>query len=461
VIARILLFASLLPLSALAQLQVFQFDGTNYAPVGPIFDVGTVAPGDTLETRFRLRNTSSAPIVLQTLSLAGEGFSIQSAPSLPYTLAPYAGPASEAEIDTDFSPTFAASYSASLAINNVNIVLEGAAVPSAVVTLAGSNTPLSAGATVGFGSVPVGSTQTQGFVLTNPGSAAIDVGTLTVAGAGFKGPIGLSAPVQLGPGQSASFQVSFSPQTGTAAQGVLTVDSRTFNLTGQGLNPPLPSATIIFASTVGGSAQQNSVSISLASASKVSGTGTLTMTFQPTVEGVSDDAAVEFLAGPARQATVTISPGDTSAQIGGQSTLAFQTGTTAGTITFTLTLENNAPVQATLTIPPSMIVLDSFTAVRELGSLQVAFSGFDNTYSASELAFTFYDLKGIALPQGAINVDAATAFQQYFTTTQAGGSFALLATFPVTGDTSQIGFVSAQITNSAGATTEQQIPFVN
>jgi len=140
--------------------------------------------------------------------------------------------------------------------------------------------------------------------------------------------------------------------------------------------------------------------------------------------------------------------------------MAFQTGTTAGTITLTLAL-NAATQQSTLAIAPSPITLDSFTAVRQLGALNVAFSGFDNTYSASQLAFTFYDLKGLALPQGAIDVDAATAFRQYFDTTQAGGSFALLATFPVTGVTSQIGFVSAQITNSAGATTAQQIPFGN
>ncbi len=460
-IPRLLLFASLLPLSALAQLQVFQFDGTNYTPVGAVVNIGTAAPGDTIITRFRVRNMSSAPVVLQTISLAGEGFTIQSSPSLPYTLPPYVGPTSEAEIDTNFSPTIIASYSATLAINSTNIILQGTAAPAATLSLSGSTTPLAAGATVGFGSVAVGSNQTQGFLLFNTGTAAITVQTLTVSGAAFTGPIGLTAPVQLQPGQTATFQVTFTAQSGTPAQGVLTVDSRTFNLTGQGLAAPLPSATITFASTVGGSAQQNSISIPLASASQVNGTGTLTLSFQPSVAGVTDDPAVQFLSGPLRQATVSISPGASTAEIGGQPSIAFQTGTTAGTITFTLTLENNAPQQATLTIPPSVIVLDSFTAVRELGSLNVAFAGFDNTYSASQLQFTFYDLNGLAFAQGAINVDAATQFQQYFATTQAGGSFSLLATFPVAGDTTQIGFVMAELTNSAGTVSAQQIPIGN
>jgi hypothetical protein len=460
-IPRLLLFASLLPLSALAQLQVFQFDGTNYTPVGAVVNIGTAAPGDTLISRFRVRNMSSAPVVLQTITLAGEGFTIQSSPSLPYTLPPYVGPTSEAEIDTNFSPTIIASYSATLAINSVSIILLGTAAPTATLSLSGSTTPLVAGATVNFGSVAVGSLQTQGFLLANIGTIAITVGTLTVSGADFTGPTGLTAPVQLQPGQTATFQVTFTPQSGTLAQGVLTVDARTFNLAGQGLSAPLPSATITFASTVGGSAQQNSISISLASASQVSGTGTLTLSFQSSVTGVTDDPAIQFLSGPLRMATVTVSPGETTAQIGGQPNIAFQTGTTAGTITFSLTLENNAPQQATLTIPPAQISLASFTAVREFGSLNVAFSGFDNTYSASQLQFTFYDLKGLALGQGPISVDAASQFQQYFATTQAGGSFSLLATFPVAGDTTQIGFVMAELTNSAGTVMAQQIPIEN
>ncbi len=460
-IARLLLFASLLPLSALAQLQVFQFDGTNYTPVSTVVNIGTAAPGDTIISRFRVRNMGSAPVVLQTITLAGEGFTIQSSPSLPYTLPPYVGPTSEAEIDTNFSPTIIASYSATLAINSVSIILQGTAAPTATLSLSGSTTPLAAGATVNFGSVAVGSKQTQGFLLSNAGSASITVGTLTVSGAAFTGPIGLSAPVQLQPGQTATFQVTFTPQSGTLAQGVLTVDSRTFNLTGQGLAAPLPSATINFASTVGGSAQQNSVSISLASASQVSGTGTLTLSFQPSVSGVTDDPAVQFLSGPLRMATVTIAPGDTTAEIGGQPSIAFQTGTTAGTITFTLTLENNTPQQVTLTILPAQITLASFTAVRQLGAINVAFSGFDNTYSASQLQFTFYDLKGVALAQGPISVSATTQFHQYFATTQAGGSFALLAAFPVSGDTTQVGYVMAELTNSAGTVTAQQIPIEN
>lgn len=460
-IPRILLFASLLPLSALAQLQVFQFDGTNYTAVGPVFNVGMAAPGDTIITRFRVRNMSAGPVVLQHLALSGEDFDIQSAPSIPYTLSPYVGPASEAEIDTQFSPALTATFSATLAINNVDIVLTGTSGPTATLTLAGTTTPLLAGATVNFGSVPIGSKQTQGFVLANLSSGPITIPALAVSGAGFSGPTGITAPLQLGSAQTATFQVTFTPQSGSPAQGVLTVGSRTFTLTGQGLSAALPEATMVLASTLGASAQQNSLTISLASSSQTSGTGTLTMSFQSAVDGVTDDPAIQFLTGKLREASVSVSPGDTTAKIGGQPNIAFQTGTTAGTITFTLTLNSGTPQQATLNITPSPIILDNFTAVRQLGSLGVAFAGFDNTYSASQISFTFYDLKGLILPQGTINVDAAGTFQKYFGSTPAGGSFALLATFPVSGDTTKIGYVMATITNSAGTTTAQQIAIQN
>jgi hypothetical protein len=467
VIARVVLLGAcctaFLPLSALAQLQVFEVIGTIEAPVlGTLVNVGTAAPGDTLEMRLRVRNTGAGPAVLQTISLAGDGFTILAAPSLPYTLSPYVGPASEAEIDIDFSPTIVASYSANLLINAMNFVLQGTSAASALVTLAGNNTLLSAGTTVNFGNVDVGSKQTQGFVLTNSGTANVDIATLAVSGAGFAGPIGLSAPVLLAPGQTVSFQVSFTPKSGTLAEGALTVDTRTFNLTGQGLSAPPPATSLVFASTVGASAQQNSISIPLASMSKWTGTGTLTLAFQSSVTGVSDDPAIQFLSGPLRIATVTIAPGDTTAEIGGESSIAFQTGTTAGTITFTLSL-NNATQQTTLTIPHAPINLaeDTFSAVRLYGSLNVSFGGFDNTYSASQLAFTFYDLNGKVLPQGAIDVDAATAFREYFNTTQAGGMFQVLAEFPVTGSSTLIGYVTAQITNSEGTSTAQQIPFGN
>src|SRR5258708_30008157 len=101
------------------------------------------------------------------------------------------------------------------------------------------------------------------------------------------------------------------------------------------------------------------------------------------------------------------------------------------------------------------------TSVRRLGALDVRIVAFDNTYSASQLAFTFFDKAGATMQPGVIRVDATSDFRLYFGATQAGGAFGMLATFPVTGDTAQIASVTVAITNSVGITTKDHIPIGN
>jgi hypothetical protein len=453
-IRRLLLAWAFLPLAAVAQFQVLQFDGTNDTPVGALVDVGSASVGDTLVTRFHVLNIGAGPAIFQTLSLAGSGFTISTAPSLPYTIAP----GSEAEFRVAFNPTSIGTYSAFLLVNTINITLRGSVTPAAVLTAGSGNTPLAAGGVIDFGSVQRGKSQLQILTLTNPNNVSLTVNALTVSGAGFRGPIGAVAPIQLTSGQSISFQIAFEPQSGQPAQGTLTVDQRSFVLTGQGLDPPLPTASIQLGSAMGVSAQQNNISIPLGSASKVSGTGTLTMQFQPGVPGVTDDPAVQFLSGPKRAATVTISVGDTLARFGSQSSIAFQTGSTAGTIVFTLNLPN-ATQQITFPISRAPVILDTAGAVRRVGNLDVSVTGLDNTYSASQLAFTFYDKNGTTIQPGVMRVDATSDFRLYFTASQVGGQFAMLATFPVSGDVGVVTGFDVQITNSAGATKTQKITF--
>jgi hypothetical protein len=455
-IARALLFFLSLP--ALAQIQVLQFDGTTETPAGSVVDMGSAAPGDTVEVRFRVRNIGSSATMLQTLSITGAGFKISVTPSLPYTLAPYSGPASEAEFRAAFTPAAAGPYSAFLLVNTINIIVRGTATASAALTLAGNPAPLAAGAVIDFGSVLRGGSRLLSLTLTNSSTLAITVPALTVSGAGFRGPIGATAPIQLGASQSASFQIAFEPLAGQPAKGTLTVDKRSFSLAGQGLDPPIPTASIVFGSQTAMSSQQNTVSIPLASASQVGGTGTLTLEFRSAVTGVTDDAAIQFMSGPKRAATVTIAVGDTAAKFGAQSNISFQTGTTAGTLVFTLTLPGGIQ-QTNLVVAPAAVNIDTATCVRLVNQLDVSLIAYDNTYSASQLAFTFFDKSGATMQPGVIRVDATSDFRLYFNSTKAGGAFALLATFPVSGNTSLVTGAEVQVTNSAGVVKTQRINF--
>jgi hypothetical protein len=190
------------PLAGFAQLQLYLFDGTNETPVGLTYDLGTAAPGDTIETRFRVRNLSTAAVTIQNISIPGPQFSIAAAPSLPYILAPGA----PADFRTAFSAAQTGAYSAILAVNNLTVTLSATVTNEAGLYLAGSTTPLLAGTTIDFGRTLRGTSTSQAFVLKNNGSKILNVGKVAVTGAAFRGPIGLTTPVELAPAHPCRFK---------------------------------------------------------------------------------------------------------------------------------------------------------------------------------------------------------------------------------------------------------------
>src|SRR3984957_12084320 len=98
--------------------------------------------------------------------------------------------------------------------------------------------------TVAFGNVNVGSTGTQSVTVTNTGTAAVNIESAQISGAGFTvmgGNPSASVPV----GQSVTVQLQFAPTTRGAAGGTLTVPSDASNspvsvsLSGTGMQPAL------------------------------------------------------------------------------------------------------------------------------------------------------------------------------------------------------------------------------
>jgi hypothetical protein len=175
------------------------------------------------------------------------------------------------------------------------------------------------------------------------------------------------------------------------------------------------------------------------------------LAFVPDTTLVTDDPAVVFLATGTRSLPFSVTQGSTLISIGGQTSAMFQTGTTSGRIRFTLSGVSTAGDATTLlTVPASTISIDTAIATRRTGDLDIQVTGFDNTYSAGVMTFTFSDVSGQALTPGAIHADFTPDFRTFFTKTQAGSAFQVRVSFPVTGDTSGIGSVDVQLTNSTG-----------
>jgi hypothetical protein len=80
----------------------------------------------------------------------------------------------------------------------------------------------------------------------------------------------------------------------------------------------------------------------------------------------------------------------------------------------------------------------------------------DNTYSIGGMSFAFVDRSGAAI--ASVPADFSSDFQTFFKG-QTGSSFLMRASFPVTGDVSQVGGVTVMLNNSAGVVTTPSLKF--
>ena len=460
--ALILLIA---PLSAHAQLSLFSVNGTTETPVGTSYQVGSIATGDSKDTRFRARNSSSSPINVTRIAISGSGFSIIQTPSVPFVVAP----GSFQDIYVHFTGITVASYSANFQIvysaGSTSVLLLGAVVAApALSTLSassGCSGPDATTNTLGFGTIQSGQTTACMLSLKNLGAQSLTVSTLALTGAGFSFANVPHTPLIIPPGGSSNFTINFTPSAATIYSGVLTVDTHSYPLSGTGFNPPLPTPILEFDAGAPASGQQRSLTMRLPTPSPVAATGSVLLSFHPSSAAVTGDPAVMFVATGAHSVPFSIKAGDIQFLLGGQTGAVFQTGTTAGDIAFSIStnVTISGTASASMSIPAAPIGVDNATATARAGNLDVQVWGFDNTYSAGAMSFTFYDRSGSVVQPGAVSADFSAQFRAYFTAAAAGSAFQMRVSFPVTGDSSQISAVDVQLTNSAGIATIQRLKF--
>jgi len=444
------------PLAAWAQLQLSELQDGVAKPVGASLDFGSVPAGGSAIVTLTITNPSTAAVTVQNIAISGAAFSLPGTYvfELPYILAPGAS----WNFQAGFAPAATGAAQGTLQVNpGISIALTGNG--AGALSVSNQGKPLAPWATVDFGRIELGTSTQQSFLITNPDATAIGISQLQVTGGGFQQSGGPAGSFTIAAGASATVQITFTPVSANGAQGTLTINQESFLLTGSGYAQPFPAASITFDQANALSAQQRSVSITLASPATADVSGNLEMTFTPSVPGASDDSAIQFLSGNPRVAGLTIHQGDTTAHFGSLTQAQFQTGTTAGTIAFALTLTNGVQSTNQMVIAPGVVQLNSATAVAETGQIIISLTGFDNTHAASQLAFTFYDGGGHPIAPGTIKADASKVFSDYFSGNEGGGAFSLRAAFPVTGSSSQISSAQVQVTNPAGSVQTPSISF--
>jgi hypothetical protein len=418
-------------------------------------DFGPVYLGSSAVLHFVAVNQMTVALTVPAISVPTSDFALSGvAPS---------GTVLQANQSADFyvrfGPTAAGSRSGSLVIASFTYALVGTGVvppPPPQLTYevdAGAGLQPLGASPVDFGSVQLGSSIARHFAVVNQTTVVLTAPVIAVSTGDFALNGATPGGQAVQPGQTADFYVQFTPTATGARSGSLGIGNSTYGLTGTGVAPPppppppLPNPGLSISLPQVLSDQQGAVTVTLDATSQTSGSGTLTLAFQP-ASGLNDDPTIVFVSG-GRTATFTVSPGDTQGHFGAQLTAPFQTGTTAGALVFTVTL-GGVTAEQTITILPAMVGITSVEGVRSTASVQVQVTGFDNTHSAGPLTFTFFDASGNAIAPGAIGTDATAAFASYFQNSGLGGVFLLTAVFPVTGDPSQISAFQVQITNSVG-----------
>ena len=370
--------------------------------------------------------------------------------SLPYTVAP--------GLNMDFTVRFQVndygSYSANLSVNGISLLIRATAIAGVAVKANGSS--VAAGASIDFGRAERGSFTAMPFELVNATAQTVIVRSVDVTGAAFRIE---NAPSmgELPAGVNAPFAIRFQPPAAGVFTGSLVIDGREFRLTGAASEPPFARPSVVLDTFTAESAKQGRVSVRFAAPSKANGTGTLSISFQP-LTASDNDSGILFPASGSRTIPLKVNEGDTEARFGESTQAVFQTGTTAGPMVLTAAIGGFSE-QTSVVIPGSPVRFDQTAAARNGNSLEVQLSGFDNTQSTADVAFTFYDRKGQPVQPGAIRVNARDDFKRYFDSSKLGGTFQLKATFPVAGGIADIESVEIEFANTAGAAKTSRLRF--
>ncbi len=232
---------------------------------------GNVAIGTQQTISGALINSGGTSLTITQASISPSSFTINGA-ALPLTLA--------AGQSTNFTVTFTPAQSGAQAGTISIATTQGtssrlsrfrtraSSVPQ-IFSASVSGTGVTPGqlaigaASLSFGSIATGQSHTMPETITNSGGTAITVNQATVTGAGFQAS-GLTTPMTLAPGQSASFNVIFAPVAAGSASGTLAISSNAANgmaniaLSGTGAAAgvlSLSSSSLAFSSTQIGSTQ--------------------------------------------------------------------------------------------------------------------------------------------------------------------------------------------------------------
>jgi hypothetical protein len=382
----------------------FSTDGSNAAALqvegtGVSSEAVTANPSTVSFGQVAIGTTSTIPVVLtnlrhwkvnlQALRTTGSGFST-SGPTLPLAL----GAGQSVTVIVTFAPQSAGATGGSLFVSGPQLAIPltgSGSAPGQLISNLGS---------LNFANVLVGSSQSQSVTLTNSGSSSLTVSQATPTGTGFTAN-GLSLPLTLGAGQSATLSVVFAPQSAGSVTGNIAIISNASDST---LNLPLSGSTVMPgqltanpASLAFGSVQAGA-NVTLTDALTNTGGSSVTLS-QTTVTGtgfsisglsfplvLNPGASVTFSAVFAPQSAINATGGITVSSNASNSTLM-------------VALSGTGTAQGQLMLAPTALNFGNTTVgttVSQNSSLSAG--GASVTVSSASMSGAEFSLSGISLP---------------------------------------------------------------
>ena len=185
---------------------------------------GSVPIGTSATQSVVLNNTGNWDVTIFKATAPANGFSI-SGLNLPLTLAP----GQSANFTTTFAPLFKGVARGSVFLEYSRAQMgRGQIWGTTTVSVSGTGTTPSeltaSPSSLNFGNVQVGSSETLSDNLTNSGNSSITISQATLTGASFA-VSGLTLPLTLGAGQTATFSVTFAPQSTGSLSGSINITS--------------------------------------------------------------------------------------------------------------------------------------------------------------------------------------------------------------------------------------------
>jgi Abnormal spindle-like microcephaly-assoc'd, ASPM-SPD-2-Hydin len=232
---------------------------------------GNTLVGSSASQAIMLTNTGTASVNLSQVAIAGVGFTVS---GFTGTVTLAAG--QSLSLNVSFAPATAGSATGSLSL------VSSATNSPTTISLGGNGVQPQISlipASVSFGNVTVGVSNTQTLVISNPGTANLSVTQASLVGTGFSFS-GLTVPLSVVAGGSATFTVGFAPTSASSLSGNLTLVNNTVNspfivpLAGTGVSPitqltPSP-ASLSFGSIITGASGTQSVTLANTGNSSVS-----------------------------------------------------------------------------------------------------------------------------------------------------------------------------------------------